>query len=298
MSETKKRPDMTNEEIFKNEFPVRVYKVSSGWCTENHSHEYMQINYIAKGTCSHIVENVEYRLEAKNIFLIPPYVEHCIKDEQGDFTIICCEFPVELITNDNIFQYENIKSLFKFTYIESFAAILKRTRPCYTPGKICQMRLEVLFENMITEYDQKQQFYEIALKSQVMSLLTLLARDYDDLPNSSKIVKSYSSYIEHSIQFIDANYRSKIYIEDAAKIASMSESYFSYFFKEYTGKTFKEYIAILRVEKSKELLIGTYKTITEIAFETGFNDSAYFNKVFKKIENVTPSKYRKKHMKF
>ena len=44
------------------------------------------------------------RCAPKNVFVIPPFVEHGLKDERDNFTIICCEFPAELITGDNLFD--------------------------------------------------------------------------------------------------------------------------------------------------------------------------------------------------
>lgn len=64
----------------------------------------MQIWYVVSGACTHIVEGAEYPLHAKNVFVIPPFVEHGLKDERDNFTIICCEFPAELITGDNLFD--------------------------------------------------------------------------------------------------------------------------------------------------------------------------------------------------
>ena len=54
-----------------------------------------------------------------------------------------------------------------------------------------------------------------------------------------------------------------------------------------------EYIAQVRVQHAKELLVYTDKSIGQISDETGFQDSSYFSVVFKKYENVTPGEYRK-----
>ena len=51
----------------------------------------------------------------------------------------------------------------------------------------------------------------------------------------------------------------------------------------------------LRVQKAKELLVKTNFSITEIAYQVGFNDSNYFTSIFKKYAKITPMKYRKAH---
>ena len=292
MEEMTEKVKMRNEDTFGGSFPVRVYKVSTGWCQETHSHEYMQIWYVVSGSCTHIVEGAEYPLRAKNIFVIPPFVEHGLKDERDNFTIICCEFPAELITGDNLFDPAG-RGLLRYTCIESFAAVLSRTRPCHTPGELSRVMLEQLLDEMLAEYDRRAEYYEIILKADVLKLLTLLARDYSEaMADGGAIVRSYSAYIDKAVAFIEENFRDKLHIEDAAKAASMSVSYFSYFFRARTGRSFREYVSQRRIEAAKVILLQG-GTAAEAAAGAGFPDTAYFNRVFKKTQGVTPSAFRR-----
>lgn len=292
VEEMTEKVKMRNEDTFGGSFPVRVYKVSTGWCQETHSHEYMQIWYVVSGSCTHIVEGAEYPLRAKNIFVIPPFVEHGLKDERDNFTIICCEFPAELITGDNLFDPAG-RGLLRYTCIESFAAVLSRTRPCHTPGELSRVMLEQLLDEMLAEYDRRAEYYEIILKADVLKLLTLLARDYSEaMADGGAIVRSYSAYIDKAVAFIEENFRDKLHIEDAAKAASMSVSYFSYFFRERTGRSFREYVSQRRIEAAKVILLQG-GTAAEAAAGAGFPDTAYFNRVFKKTQGVTPSAFRR-----
>ena len=292
MEEMTEKVKMRNEDTFGGSFPVRVYKVSTGWCQETHSHEYMQNWYVVSGSCTHIVEGAEYPLRAKNIFVIPPFVEHGLKDERDNFTIICCEFPAELITGDNLFDPAG-RGLLRYTCIESFAAVLSRTRPCHTPGELSRVMLEQLLDEMLAEYDRRAEYYEIILKADVLKLLTLLARDYSEaMADGGAIVRSYSAYIDKAVAFIEENFRDKLHIEDAAKAASMSVSYFSYFFRERTGRSFREYVSQRRIEAAKVILLQG-GTAAEAAAGAGFPDTAYFNRVFKKTQGVTPSAFRR-----
>ena len=63
--------------------------------------------------------------------------------------------------------------------------------------------------------------------------------------------------------------------------------------KEHLQVNFSDYIASLRIQRAKELLRDDSMSIQEIAEIVGYNDYFYFTKVFKKIEGISPSKYRK-----
>ena len=82
-------------------------------------------------------------------------------------------------------------------------------------------------------------------------------------------------------------------LDEIAHQFNLSRSYLSKKFKSSTGFGFKEYMINIRIKKACELLLGTDKTITEIAFECGFNDSNYFGDAFRRVKGVSPHKYRK-----
>ena len=83
------------------------------------------------------------------------------------------------------------------------------------------------------------------------------------------------------------------YLEDMSDKFHISRSYLSKKFKAVTGFGFKEYIVNVRIKNACRLLLETNKSITDIAFECGFNDSNYFGDSFRKIKGISPRKYRK-----
>ena len=83
------------------------------------------------------------------------------------------------------------------------------------------------------------------------------------------------------------------YLEDMSDKFHISRSYLSKKFKAVTGFGFKEYIVNVRIKNACRLLLETNKSITDIAFECGFNDSNYFGDAFRHVKGVSPNKYRK-----
>jgi YesN/AraC family two-component response regulator len=93
--------------------------------------------------------------------------------------------------------------------------------------------------------------------------------------------------------YIYNNFDKKITLDDIAVKFNISRSYLSKKFKQTTGFGFKEYLVDVRVKNACRLLLETNESITDIAFECGFNDSNYFGDAFRRIKGVSPNKYRK-----
>ena len=100
--------------------------------------------------------------------------------------------------------------------------------------------------------------------------------------------------IRKAKEFIRANYKKKIKLEDISKVVYLSPYYLSHIFKKEVGFTLFEYLTKVRIEEAKGLLENTPWNTTRISFEIGCTDQSYFCKVFKKIEGMSPSDYRKR----
>lgn len=94
------------------------------------------------------------------------------------------------------------------------------------------------------------------------------------------------------LEFIEKSYMKPITLSDMAQVSGMSTSHFSVLFHDFLRQTPIDYLNSYRVERACLLLINSDYPVTEVAYKCGFNDSAYFAKVFKKYKNCTPKKYR------
>lgn len=118
----------------------------------------------------------------------------------------------------------------------------------------------------------------------LLSEMQALSYPYEDNSKNPKIAEAKT--------FINENYMKPISLDIMADSLAMNPKYLSQLFKSETGKNISDYIAELRIEKAKELLIGTDLKIGEIADAIGIPSRATFLRVFQKIENITPTEFR------
>lgn len=95
-------------------------------------------------------------------------------------------------------------------------------------------------------------------------------------------------------EYVEEHYNEEISLNEVAAKTGFSNSYFSQIFKENTGCSFVQYRTKLRMEKAIWMMEFSKKNITEIAMETGYNDTSYFVRAFKEYTGMTPSQYKKR----
>lgn len=101
------------------------------------------------------------------------------------------------------------------------------------------------------------------------------------------------SLVKSARAYIDRNYREAIKLSDIARAVHANPYYLSHLFKEEVGLSPMKYVALRRIGEAQNLLINTEMTITQIAVHVGYNNSNYFQNVFKRAMHMTPCEYRR-----
>jgi AraC-like DNA-binding protein len=107
----------------------------------------------------------------------------------------------------------------------------------------------------------------------------------------SSINERQNSRMNQIYKYAINHFKNPISVDFVARQLNMTTSSFCRFFKERTNKSFMKYINELRVGYACRLLIEENATISEIAYESGFENISNFNKQFKKIKEITPSQF-------
>jgi AraC family L-rhamnose operon transcriptional activator RhaR/AraC family L-rhamnose operon regulatory protein RhaS len=97
------------------------------------------------------------------------------------------------------------------------------------------------------------------------------------------------------IDFIKVNYHKHITLDEIAAKGKMSASTVNRIFKETLNMSPIDYLIKVRINNARTLLKRQQCTISEAAFQSGFNDSNYFTKQFKKFTGMSPREYKKSH---
>lgn len=227
---------------------------------------------VKKGSGRLIYHDITYELNSTNCILV-----NC----DQDYTISSQDDLWEL---DWIhFNGISMKSIYD-KFIERCGG------PCFiaTDALTLEKQHKVIFE--LAKSDSYVQ--DMELMSQLSILLTIVMEQCWNNAVSSKNNVDKSRWIDMQ-DFLIQHFQEEIHLDDLAIQYNLNKYYIVRKFKQLYGVTLNQYITNLRINHAKELLRFTDKTITQIAYESGYNDSAYFTRTFKKVEGISPTEFRK-----
>ncbi|MFK7970335.1 MAG: helix-turn-helix domain-containing protein [Bacteroidia bacterium] len=133
----------------------------------------------------------------------------------------------------------------------------------------------------------------LGLKIKELILLLVQSKNIDSI--LELVADSYAPQTVQLKEVIALHLFSNLKLEQLAQLCNLSLSSFKREFKKEFGDSPNQYIIGKRIEKAKELLSLTDLPISEVAYETGFQDQLYFARLFKKKVGITPSSYRSSH---
>lgn len=162
-------------------------------------------------------------------------------------------------------------------------------------GAPATQRVRELLLHIEKEFAQKEPEYAWAIRTSIAQILILLIRSLSygaSRPSASSI--RHSEAIRLAMEYIQNHLAEELTLETIARTARMSPNYFSTLFRQHNGQPLWDYITAQRIERAMRLLeVNAGQTILDIATQCGFNNTANFNKMFRKHTGQTPSEYRR-----
>lgn len=143
-------------------------------------------------------------------------------------------------------------------------------------------------------YKLNSQFLSLMNEEQSMEALCYLLQDVVEsfMGAMFSTADKGNPHIRQALLYMSEHYSENLTLESVARQVGLSAGYFSVLFRQTVGASFREWLTHIRVEESKQLLLSTNDSLTDIAIAMGFTDQSYYCKVFKRIVGVTPGKYR------
>lgn len=117
------------------------------------------------------------------------------------------------------------------------------------------------------------------------------------VPGTMQTEKEFTK-IDKILKYITSNFHRKITIEEVAEIANLSPTSFCRYFKSKTLKPFTLFVNEIRIEYAAKLLIESNRSVSEICYQSGFNQLSNFYKQFSDFKQMTPKQYRMKYWQF
>lgn len=137
----------------------------------------------------------------------------------------------------------------------------------------------------------KNSLMELTSNKYITDIITLCFTENESLKMGESSIPDKLKQIH---EYISENYASKISLEELSAQFFISKFHLSREYKKAYGTTIGNALTTQRISHAKSMLRFTEDSVDTIALNCGFQDSAYFIKVFKKAENMTPLQYRKK----
>ena len=245
-----------------------------------HFHPEVELVYVNKGQGKrHIGNHISYFNNSQLILLGPNLPHKGFTDRlvsQGKETLI--QFRLEVL-GDMFIQLPEISRLFE---LSKNGILFQNDTKGYVGPKI----------EKLTEYNGIDRIIKL------LDILNDLAGSDNYTILNADGFAFETKYQDHNriniiYEYINLNFQNNITLQEIANKVSMTVPAFCRYFKKTTGKTFTKLVNEYRVVHATKLLSETQNSITDICFESGFNNFSHFNKHFKLITGKSASNYRK-----
>ena len=254
-----------------------------------HQHPEWQLTIILEGKGQLMVGDYMGRFEPGEVYLLSANVPHVFRSDEEYFQN---STDKKSVSNTVFFDFEALgKGIWEVEEFLDLRQWVSRIKGCYaltgdTKVKLAKEILGFGTKSGLEKILSALKMIQVIEQSKDMTQLNKLVpvRDYSELEGKR---------MGNVMAFILAESHRNVHLKEVADVANLSKEAFCRFFKDRTGKTFTRFVNELRIHKSCHLLRETDFSISQIAYQCGFQNLSYFNRAFRKYIQNTPKSYRK-----
>lgn len=246
------------EQISVDNFIVSInYKKKHGVMVSEHWHDFYELLYILDGEAKQIINNIEFTLHPGDILLISP----------GDI-----HSTVSTIDDSYV-------SVIVFTLKDKIPTIY------YSTKNNNKQEMSKYFSQINREYTFKEKGHQFIIQGLILQILGLIDR------KGNELISNLNNYTEEAIMitdYIKNNIHTQLTLQSVATYAGYSPAYFSKYFKELLGISFKKYLDKMKILAAKSML-SEGLTVSQTAERLGYDNISSFCRTFKRITENSPS---------
>ena len=244
-----------------------------GWGERTlHSHDFCEIMFVREGQGKIAVGKTEFPVAKGDVVVFNPGTKHCEFWENGNTS-------VTFLGISNL----NIDGLKPSCLCKDDFAIMRS----YGDYEVLCFYLDRLF----AEKEIKSSLSASISKHLLNIIISCVLRLSEDTEKATEYKKTYSD-IKH---FMDEHYTEIDSIDNLCREFFINKYYLTHLFKDAYGIPPLQYVIQKRMALAKHLLVNTNSRVDEVSASCGYSDVAYFCRLFKKTEGITPLKFRKQH---
>ena len=250
-----------------------------------HSHIRFEITLITAGSGIYTVGDRKYTITPDEIFVFAGNEQHCVTEVgKNGLKMINLHFEPRCLWGRSLDSLSAANANFCFQHSPNFENCI----PAERAGQIRK-----LFLAITAEFAEKRNEYTLQIKSLLNMIIIELIRNFGYFDGALPVSKDKSRLIRKAAEYIDAHFQENLTLESLARLLGLTPNYFSSLFSKVSGIKLWDYINSRRIEAAMQLLKNESNlNIIEIAAQCGFNNTANFNKAFKKTVGITPGEYR------
>ncbi len=249
-----------------------------------HTHNKYELNFIVDAIGRRFVSGNISRFLPGDLIFMAPGVPHCweIDNKEMNPKAIAIHFNRE-------FFEQFIMHIPEFLFLQQL--VKKSNYGLFIKGSDLQT-----IQNMLNELLNSESSFESIL--QILKLLKYIAlvNDYQTLENSDfqwDPSLPQNNRLKKIYEYVFFNFRGEIRLHEVSSLVGITEGAFCAFFKKNTKKTFSNFIKDVRIGYACKLLKqDADKPISEVCFDSGYNNFANFNRQFREITGISPKDYR------
>lgn len=263
-------------------FPIQYYYVDSThprYVMNAHWHREFELIRILSGSFIAYLNNEEINLKKGDILLVGCGCLH--RGQPSNCVYECIDVDLKMILPQQDTRIGGYISQITNSKVNIKGVISKSDYELYNTAT-----------NLFACIGAAKPYYELSvygllftLISQIYSLGYVSASRYT--PQNKQV-----EIIGLVLDYINKNFKEEINSQTLSKISNLNFNYLCKIFKNFTGKTITQYVNEQRIEYACYDIAKKNKTITEAAFNNGFNDLSYFGKTFKRYKGMTPREFK------